>query len=183
MEETNNLMQLDMEDNQEERRIATEEMPQELNNDAIMPTEEEMMESFQNQSIDDRMFHGTNSPIGDSYPSKQMSYAPLTSEQQHKQDSSKCLLGRDGCMPLCSGYTNNPCNIVSPVPGPTWQVQSAATVQNRLVNRQYVPSKCPIGPQVLRRAPDCKNVGFNDSRAPQQVTCQAAQEPPVYNVQ
>lgn len=184
MEENKNTMQLDMEDNQEERRIATEEMPQELNNDAIIPTnEEEMMESFQNQTIDDRMFHGTNSPIGDSYPSKQMSYAPLTPVQQHKQDSSKCLLGRDGCMPLCSGYTQNPCNIVSPVPGPTWQVQSAATVQNRLMNRQYVPSKCPIGPQVLRRAPDCKNVGFNDSRGPQQVTCQAVQHPPVYNVQ
>ena len=181
-------MEMDMEANdmesEEEKRIETEELPQELNNDAILNEDEgEMMESFQNQMIDDRMFHGTNSPIGDSYPSKQMSFAPLTPQQQHKQDSSKCLLGRDGCMPLCSGYTTNRCNIVSPVPGPTWQVQTAATVQNRLMNRQYVPSKCPIGPQVLRRAPDCKNIGFNDSRAPQQVTCQAAQEPPVYNVQ
>ena len=162
-------------------RITTEETPVELNNDAALNNEEEgnTVENF----TDDRMFHGTNSPIGDSYPSKQMSFAPLTPDQQAKQDSSKCLLGKDGCMPLCSGYTNNPCNIVSPVPGPTWQVQTAATVQNRLVNNQFVPSKCPIGPQVLRRAPDCSNIPASGDRSPQQVQCYSAQEPTPYNVQ
>ena len=53
-----------------------------------------------------------------------------------------CLMpGRDYAQATCSGTTGYN-QLQNPIPGPTWQVQSAATVQNRLVNGQYVPSTC-----------------------------------------
>ena len=58
-----------------------------------------------------------------------------TQYQQIESKSSQsmyCLLGNDECSPLCSGYTKNSCNLVAPIPGGPWQVQSASTVQNRL---------------------------------------------------
>ena len=58
--------------------------------------------------------------------------------------SMYCLLGNDECSPLCSGYTKNSCNLVAPIPGGPWQVQSASTVQNRLTKQEYTPAKCPM---------------------------------------
>ena len=55
---------------------------------------------------------------------------------------TSCFVGSGECSPLCSGAGGNPCNIVSPVPGPTWQPQSASKVQDRLNKGQYVPSTC-----------------------------------------
>lgn len=124
--------------------------------------------------IEDNMFHETGFPLGDSYPAAYMKYKPVDEDA----DNEHCLLGRDGCVPLCSGYTKNPCNIVAPIPGPQWQVQNAATVQRRLTQQQYTPSKCPMGPTVLRDAPDCQN--SNNNRKPYKVTCQASQEPPTF---
>lgn len=57
---------------------------------------------------------------------------------------SGCLLGNDECSPVCSGADSNPCNLQLSTPGPQWQVQSAATVQNRLNNGQFVPNYCPL---------------------------------------
>jgi len=127
--------------------------------------------------IDDRMFHETQRPLGDSFPTKRMSYKPLNDDSMQTK-GSKCLLGSDGCNPLCSEPDpKNPCNLVAPVPGPNWQPQSAAAVQERLTKQQYVPSNCPLGPNVLRMAPDCQNIKYDDDRKPQQVTCYAAQKP------
>jgi hypothetical protein len=56
--------------------------------------------------------------------------------------SQNCLLGTDPCSPLCSGDGTNPCNIVSPVPGPAWQVRTAAAVQNSLANGQFTANTC-----------------------------------------
>ena len=137
---------------------------------------ENVTEAFANPNylIDDRQYHETKFPLGDSWPPKSMSYKPLPDNSS----DGKCLLGRDGCVPLCSGYSKNPCNVVAPIPGPQWQVQNAATVQERLKNQQYVPSTCPVGPTVLSRAPDCKNLNdFNASREPRQVTCYPSVEP------
>ena len=47
------------------------------------------------------------------------------------------------CCSLCSGGTND-CKVVAPSPGPQWQPQSAQSVQNRLMNGKYVPSKCKL---------------------------------------
>lgn len=59
--------------------------------------------------------------------------------------SSGCLLcDTDNCAPVCSGADQNPCNLQLSTPGPQWQVQSAATVQNRLNNGQFVPNRCPL---------------------------------------
>lgn len=47
------------------------------------------------------------------------------------------------CCSLCSGGTNK-CKVVAPSPGPQWQPQSAASVQKRLMEGKYVPSRCPL---------------------------------------
>ena len=53
-----------------------------------------------------------------------------------------CLLGNK-CGAPCSGQSNT-CNVVTPVPGPQWQVQSASITQNRMKNGIYTSSKCPL---------------------------------------
>ena len=53
---------------------------------------------------------------------------------------SKCI-ENSNCCSLCSD-TNNPCNIIAPIPGPQWLPQSAKSVQDRLVNNNYTASKC-----------------------------------------
>jgi len=135
--------------------------------------QEDITEFRANGPIQDNMFHSTGFPLGASYPAKYMSYKPVAD----RADEEHCLLGRDGCVPLCSGYSKNPCNIVAPIPGPQWQVQNAATVQRRLKEQDYTPSRCPMGPSVLRDAPGCQNSNY-DSRKPYQTTCQATQLPP-----
>ena len=91
----------------------------------------------------------SNFPLGNTYP-------PV-SKLKSSTDSG-CLLGKNDCSPLCSGTGKNSCNIVSPVPGPQWQVQRASTVQNRLNKNIYVPSTCPLGPTILRDTDNCKNL-------------------------
>ena len=132
--------------------------------------------------IDDRMYNN-GFPLGDSYPPKQMSYQPVPeTNYQRSPDDSMCMLGRGGCSPLCSGSGQNPCNIVAPVPGPQWQPQSAAAVQQRLTKGKFVPANCDLGPVVLRKAQDCTNLkNYNDSREQTQVTCNAAQIPKKFN--
>lgn len=71
--------------------------------------------------------------------------------------TDKCMLN-NGCGYLCSGTGENKCNVVAPIPGPQWQPQTAATVQNRLNNGDYVPSKCNQGGKILRRADNCTNL-------------------------
>lgn len=168
---SNEEEQNEEEHSEEEQKIYLEE-----ENKEEEQVEQEVKESFANPNylIDDRQYQETKFPLGDSWPPTSMSYKPLPDSSS----DGKCLLGRDGCVPLCSGYSKNNCNVVAPVPGPTWQVQNAATVQERLKNQQYVPSKCPTGPSVLSRAPDCKNLDdFNAKRDPYQVTCYPSVEP------
>ena len=141
----------------------------------------ETIESFNPRVfIEDNMYHETNFPLGNSYPSKKMSYKPVVAQNYQHSPGSMCLLGSDGCVPLCSGDTKNPCNVVAPIPGPTWQVQSAEAVQYRLKNGMYTPSNCSIGPSVLRTAPTCSNITSDQSRESQSVECVAAQVPSTY---
>ena len=84
-----------------------------------------------------------------------------------------CLLG-NGCGTLCSGTGVNNCDVVAPVPGPQWQPQTAAAVQNRLNNGNYVPSNCPQGGVVLRRAEDCGNLPDGANCGPSTSTCVSA---------
>ena len=60
-----------------------------------------------------------------------------------KPDGTKCIQNSN-CCNLCSGTNDNPCNVVAPIPGPSWMPESAETVQNRLKNNQYTESKCPV---------------------------------------
>lgn len=138
------------------------------------PIFQEPINGYRPGFIQDNMYHETGFPLGDSFPSAFMKYQPVGDFA----DKGYCLLGRDKCSPLCSGYSNNPCNLVTPVPGPQWQVQSASTVQNRLTNQQYTLNKCPLGPTVLRAAPECRNLHPNESREPTKVNCYSAQVPP-----
>lgn len=139
------------------------------------PFYQEEISEFRYPGIQDNMFHSTGFPLGASYPSAYMKYQPVGD----KADEGECLLGRDGCAPLCSGYTKNRCNLVAPIPGPQWQVQTAATVQKNLTEQKYTPSVCPLGPSVLRSAPNCKNSNDND-RESYRVTCNASQPVPKF---
>jgi hypothetical protein len=88
----------------------------------------------QNTAQDAGMFAHQSNPLF------YTSYAPI----DYANINSECLLGDNECSPLCSGYTTNKCNIVAPIPGPQWQVQSAATVQYRLKNQDYTMSNPPL---------------------------------------
>lgn len=146
-----------------------------------LPVASDNIESFNSRIfIEDNMYHETGFPLGNSYPSKNMEYQSLQQGPNQNSPGSMCLLGTNECTPLCSGDTTNPCNIVAPIPGPNWQVQSAESVQNRLSKGLYTPSKCPLGPNVLRKAQNCTNISSNDDRNIKKVDCVAAQIPPVY---
>ena len=41
-----------------------------------------------------------------------------------------------------TGYEGNPCNIVAPIPGPSWQPQRASVTQRRLQTGDYTSSTC-----------------------------------------
>lgn len=67
------------------------------------------------------------------------SYFPLTLESRNV--NAQCI-EESNCCNLCSGSGSNPCNIISPIPGPQWMPQSAQSVQNRLKNNDYTRAKC-----------------------------------------
>lgn len=92
-------------------------------------------------------------PLGNSYPTNHS----IMNSSGHPSGTG-CLTGTNPCTPLCSGTGINKCNIVAPVPGPQWQVQSASTVQNRLENGHYVKDKCPVGGVILRDTDNCNNL-------------------------
>ena len=57
---------------------------------------------------------------------------------------SGCLMpGKEYALATCSGTTGYN-QLENPIPGPTWQVQSAQSVQNRLNTGNYVPSTCNV---------------------------------------
>ena len=61
-----------------------------------------------------------------------------------KNDNFPCIdYSPNNCNMLCPGQPTN-CDIVAPIPGGSWQVQTADYVQNRLHNKDYTPSTCPI---------------------------------------
>lgn len=62
---------------------------------------------------------------------------------KHLPEGNTCI-ENSNCCNLCSGTNDNPCNVVSPIPGPQWMPQSAEAVQNRLMNNNYTKSKCEI---------------------------------------
>jgi hypothetical protein len=57
-----------------------------------------------------------------------------------KENDALCIEKSNSCN-ICSG-TNNPFNLIAPIPGPQWLPQSAETVQNRLKNNNYTEAKC-----------------------------------------
>jgi len=64
---------------------------------------------------------------------------PLTS----KTTTGKCIQDSD-CCNLCSGSNENPCNVVTAIPGPQWMPQTAHSKQEELKQGIYTPSFCPI---------------------------------------
>jgi hypothetical protein len=98
------------------------------------PISQDEVLSFRNTNNNDGMMGQQFTPLF------YTNYAPI----DYANIKSECLLGENECSPLCSGYTKNKCNIVAPIPGPQWQVQSAATVQKRLTNQEYTMSNPPI---------------------------------------
>lgn len=71
-------------------------------------------------------------------------YYSNVNKESKEDHESECLGGDDRCSPLCSGSGKNPCNLVAPIPGPQWQVQKAATVQNRMNHNVYTEAYCHI---------------------------------------
>lgn len=95
----------------------------------------------QSEVLSFRNINHNNEIINSEYtPLFYTNYAPIN----YADIKSECLLGENECAPLCSGYTKNKCNIVAPIPGPQWQVQSAATVQKRLKNQEYTMANPPL---------------------------------------
>jgi len=90
-------------------------------------------ESFSN--IEDNVKEETESFINNS------EYSPVEKEVTVPSDN-KCLLN-SSCDALCSGE-KNPCNLVAPIPGPQWQPQSAAAVQERLAKKDYTKAYCNL---------------------------------------
>lgn len=67
------------------------------------------------------------------------SFSP--SPLEYKTEQSQCI-ENSNCCNLCSGSNENPCNLVSPIPGPQWLPRTAEAVQNNLVNNNYTNAKC-----------------------------------------
>ena len=66
--------------------------------------------------------------------------APFGTESVQLNNDESCLFGTS-CGAICSTKnTKAPC--VAPVPGPQWQPQSAASVQQRLANKNYTKNSC-----------------------------------------
>jgi hypothetical protein len=57
--------------------------------------------------------------------------------------SSKCIQKSD-CCNLCSGSGENPCGVVTAIPGPQWLPQTARTKQQEIASGQFTPSICPL---------------------------------------
>jgi len=94
-------------------------------------------ESFTNKIVEHEQQNVVDAPIAE---------IPHISPQTipHAPDGKMCIQNSGNCN-LCSGQPNdNPYKLVAPIPGPQWMPESAATVQNRLVNNNYTASVCPI---------------------------------------
>jgi len=102
------------------------------------PISQDPVVSFRNNNIASQDTGSMFASQG--YPLFYTNYAPI----DYANIKSECLLGENECSPLCSGYTMNKCGVVAPIPGPQWQVQSAATVQRRLTNQEYTMSNAPL---------------------------------------
>ena len=57
--------------------------------------------------------------------------------------SSKCIHQSD-CCNLCSGTGENPCGVVTAIPGPQWLPQTARAKQQEIASGQFTPSICPL---------------------------------------
>lgn len=64
-------------------------------------------------------------------------------ELPYKPQHGKCIQNSDCCQ-LCSGTGENPCNVVTAVPGPQWMPQTAKAKQEEMKNNQFTPNFCPI---------------------------------------
>jgi len=85
-------------------------------------------------------FDNINSDIQPNTPESIADFSPISL----KNNNFPCIdYSPDNCNMLCPGQPTN-CNIVAPIPGGSWQVQTAEYVQNRLHNKDYTPSTCPI---------------------------------------
>ncbi len=70
-------------------------------------------------------------------------YTDIPQPLESKKYDAKCI-EPSNCLSLCSGSGQNPCNLISAVPGPQWLPQTAEVKQNELVNNQFTPSLCQI---------------------------------------
>ena len=93
-------------------------------------------ESFSNQSVPMTI----DSP--DSFD-QNLPFIPAPIEYKNFGKNKMCI-EPSNCCSLCSGSNSNPCDIVSPVPGPAWIPQTATEVQKRLYNNDYTKSSCKI---------------------------------------
>jgi hypothetical protein len=58
-------------------------------------------------------------------------------------ESGKCI-EKSNCCNLCSGSGENPCKVVTAIPGPQWLPQTARSKQQEIVSGQMTPSTCPL---------------------------------------
>ncbi len=59
-------------------------------------------------------------------------------------DSAGKCIHKSDCCNLCSGSGENPCKVVTAIPGPQWLPQTARAKQNEIASGQFTPSTCPL---------------------------------------
>lgn len=60
-----------------------------------------------------------------------------------QDESGKCI-EKSNCCNLCSGSGENPCKVVTAIPGPQWLPQTARSKQQEISSGQMTPATCPL---------------------------------------
>jgi hypothetical protein len=108
--------------------------------------EKEEVEGFSNQEMRSRPQVAQPMDI----PMNQMMFEPKDDQMFNvevprnlpsKKYQGMCIQPSD-CCNLCSGSNDNPCNVVTAIPGPQWMPKTAMAKQEELKNGIYTPGRC-----------------------------------------
>jgi len=143
------------------KKMMTTEEEEHVNPKLPMQPKKKMIESFNNMFVGpDNNYEKQNNNnnnenfnniveeqirIRENIEAADLDYTSLKPMPIESKDfvGAKCI-EPSNCLSLCSGSgaETNPCNLVTAIPGPQWLPETAATVQNRLVNNDYTAPKC-----------------------------------------
>jgi hypothetical protein len=136
-------------DSQSNPHITVSELPKEMSEilpDLTMMNQYKEKESYENFNEYEylKQIQQFSTQLQVSPYQKDMSHneVPFTLPQKNIENNSPCIQASDCCQ-LCSN-TNNPCNVVTAIPGPQFLPYSASAKQNQMKKNEFTPSLCPI---------------------------------------